>query len=307
MLELYKRYRPKDFGDIVGQEQVTKPLQKMVEQNKVPHAILLCGSKGTGKTTIGRILRRKLKCSKWDFIEQNCANKRGIESIREIMSQADLCPMKGKTKIWLMDEAHMWTSEASNSFLKILEEPPSHVYFILCTTEPQKLIATIRSRCTEFAFKPLSSTHLRSLIEKIAKAEKIELSEEVIDKIIVNSDNSARNALVLLDKIITIADEEEQLEAIQKASTETAAIEIARTLFNPRASWMDMTKVLKSTETEEPESIRWMILGYAKAILLGGGKMAPRAYDVIQIFRDNWYDCKSAGLISSCFEAMRDR
>ena len=152
--------------------------------------------------------------------------------------------------------------------------------------------------------KPLNGASLRKLINKIAAAEKITLAEEVVDKIISNADNSARNALVLLGKVQHMEDTESQLEVIDKSSGETAAIQIARTLFNPRTTWTEMAKVLKANETEEPELMRWMILGYAKAVLLGGGPLADRAFNVIQIFRDHFWDCKQAGLVGCCYEII---
>lgn len=303
MSELYKKHRPKNFSDVIGQEQTTKSLQKMIEANRLPHAILLCGPKGCGKTTLGRIIRKKMDCSKWDFIEQNCANKRGIDAVRSIEQKAQQQCMQGTTRIWLLDECHMLTGEASNAFLKILEDAPSHVYFILCTTDPQKLIATIRSRCTTFPIKPLDTDSIKEIVKRVCKKEKVKLSKKVVDKIAELADDSARNALVFLDKIILLEKEEEQLEAISQASVEAAAIQIARTLVNPRTTWPKMAAVLRDTKKEDPEGMRWMILGYAKAILLNGRK-DPRAFQIIQVFRDNWYDCKAAGLVSCCYEII---
>jgi len=211
--------------------------------------------------------------------------------------------MKGKTRIWLMDECHMLTGEASNAFLKILEDTPSHVYFILCTTDPQKLIATIRSRATIYPIKPLTSTSINEIIKRVCTKEKIKISKTVSDKIVSLSDDSARNALVFLDKIALLDKEKDQLEAISEASVEAAAIQIARTLVNPRTTWIQMAKVLKETQKEDAEGMRWMILGYAKAILING-KSDDRAFQIIQVFRDNWYDCKAAGLVSCCYEII---
>jgi DNA polymerase III subunit gamma/tau len=304
-LELYKKYRPKDFSDVVGQDAVVKSLERKVETKTVPHSILLVGPKGCGKTTIGRILKRMLKCSKWDFVEQNCANKRGIDSIRDIERNMHLLPMKGDCKIWLFDEAHQWSGDAQDALLKILEDTPRHVYFIICSTDAQKLKATIHSRCTVYAIEPFNSSSLRKLIRRVCKGEKRKITEEVEDKIISNADNSARNALVLLEKVLAFDDEEEQLEQISKATVEVAAISIARALFDPRTKWTDMAKILKDVSLEEPEQIRWMIIGYAKSILLGGGKMADLAYNTIRIFQDNLFDSKWAGLVANIWEVFK--
>jgi len=303
MSELYKKHRPKKFSDVIGQDQAIKPLQTMIEAKRLPHTILFCGPKGCGKTTLGRIVRKEMKCGKFDFKEVNCANKRGIDTIRNIEHEAHIRPMGGKTRIWLLDECHMLTGEASNAFLKILEDTPSHVYFILCTTDPQKMIATIRSRCTTFPIKPLTSNSIEKIVKCVCKKEDIKLSKTVMDKIAVLSDDSARNALVFLDKIALLSDEEDQLEAISEASVEAAAIQIALTLVNPRTSLSAMAKVLKETQKEDPEGMRWMILGYAKAILINGRK-DDRAYQIIRVFEDNWFNCKSAGLVACCYEII---
>jgi DNA polymerase-3 subunit gamma/tau len=303
MSEFYKKHRPKSFSDVIGQEQATNPLQKMLKSNRLPHTILLCGPKGCGKTTLGRIIRKKLNCSKWDFAEVNCANKRGVDTIREIEHKAHILPMKGKTRIWLMDECHMLTGEASNAFLKILEDTPSHVYFILCTTDPQKLIATIRSRCMTFPIHSLDSDSIRAIVKSVCTKESLKLSKAVSDKIISLSDDSARNALVFLDKIALLSNEKDQLEAISEASVEAAAIQIARTLVNPRTTWAQMAKVLKETQKEDAEGMRWMILGYAKAMLINGRKN-DRAYQIIRVFEDNWFNCKAAGLVACCYEIV---
>lgn len=303
--EIYKRYRPHTFDQVVGQEHIVKPLFNLIYHDKMPHAILLHGPKGTGKTTLARILRRQLKCSTYDFKEQNCANKRGIDSIREIEQTMSLAPMKGKIKMWIFDEAHQWTGESQDALLKILEDTPKHVYFVLCTTDPHKLKATIRSRCMEFPVKPLDGESLKILIDRVCKAEKKKLSDAIVDKIISNSDGSARNALILLEKVLILDTEEEQLDTISRATTEVAAIEIARTLMRPNTKWLEMARILKATELEDPEGMRRMILGYAKAILInGGGDMANRAFEVIQEFRDHYFDCGHAGLVASCWQVI---
>lgn len=303
MKELYKKYRPKSLDDLIGQDAVVGQIKGLFKSDNFPHAVLLNGPKGNGKTSIARILRRKLKCSTWDYSEVNCANYRGIDFIRTIERNAGLSPMKGNTKIWVLDECHMLTSEAANAFLKILEDTPNHVYFVLCTTDPQKVISTIRSRCTSFAVEPFNSSSLQKLIQKVCKLEKAKISEEVEDKIVANSDSSARNALVLLSKVLSLKDEEAQLDSITRSSTETAGITIARALFDPRIKWNEMAAILKKADLEDAEGLRWLILSYAKTILLnGGGITSGRAFSVIQIFRDNFYDCKSSGLIACCYE-----
>jgi DNA polymerase III gamma/tau subunit len=304
MKELYKIYRPKKLKDVIGQESAVSSLSKMIEKDTIPHAILLTGPSGCGKTTLARILSKKVDCGKMDLIENNCADFKGIDTIREIRSAMVSSPISGKSRVWIIDECHKLTNDAQNAFLKLLEDTPSHVYFILCTTEPNRLIKTIRTRCTEISVKSLSDKEIEKLISSVCKKEKIKLSEEVIDKIVDVSEGSARKALVVLHQIRDIKSKEGQLNAISSSISENQGITIARLLFNTKTKWKEIADVLKTIENNDAESIRWLILGYAKSVLLNGGNLSARAYQVIRVFQDNWYDCKSAGLISGCYEII---
>jgi len=303
-MELYKKHRPKTLDKMYGQDVAIKTLQQMISKKRIPHSILLSGPSGCGKTTVARILRRELKCSKYDFTEINCADFRGIDMVRDIRTRMMQAPIDGDCRMWLIDEAHKLSNDAQNAFLKMLEDTPNHVYFILATTEPLKLITTIKTRCTEIVLKSLTTSSLTKLIEHIQKEEKVELPEEAIAKIVENSDGSARKVLVLLDTIIDLGDEKEMLDAIEKSTSEIKAFQIAQALHNPRTRWPDMLKILKGLENEDVEQIRWMILGYAKSIMLKGGNLTPRAFVVLQSFRDNFYDSKYAGLVAACYEVI---
>ncbi len=302
-MELYKKHRPKNLKRIVGQETAVNILSSMISNGKIPHSILFTGPSGCGKTTIARILKKQLNCSTLDFQEINCADFRGIDTIRDIRQRMGQAPMNGNCKIWLIDECHMLSTQAQNAFLKILEDTPNHVYFFLATTLPQKLLRTIKTRCTEIQLKEIKSKPLYQLIQYTAKREHFSISEEVIEEIIDHSEGSARKALVLLNQILDIEGEEEQIESIISSDSKANAIEIARLLIQPRTKWKDMSKLLREID-EDPESLRYMILGYASAVLIKGGKLAPRAYLIIESFQDNFYDSKKAGLIAACYEVI---
>lgn len=304
MKELYKKYRPKSLDKVVGQSSSIKMLKSFLKKDKLPHTLLFSGPSGCGKTTLARILKKELRCSKHDFTELDCADFRGIEMVRTVKSRIHQAPMNGDCRIWLIDECHKMTTDAQNAFLKILEDTPGHVYFMLATTDPQKLLKTVRSRCTEIVVRTLTSKGILQLLQTVCKKEKTKIPEEVSDKIIENCDGSARKALVLLNQVIELDDEEDMMNAIKATTTEVQAIIIARALFNPRMKWSEMSKILKATSKEEPESIRWMVLGYAKTILLSGGKLCNRAYLVIEAFRDHFYDSKHAGLAAACYEVI---
>lgn len=301
--ELHLKYRPKDLDEIIGQKAAVSRLKKLVARKKIPHAILLAGPTGCGKTTIGRIIAKKLHCSRQDFVEVNTADFRGIDMIREIRSLTWLRPMKGSTRFWLIDEAHQLTSVAQHAFLKILEEPPDYVYFCLATTEPFKLQATIRSRCTILKLTLLAQSELKELLNKICDSEKVVISNLVTKKIIEHSEGVARKAVVFLDSVIHLKDEVEQLKAIENPEAASQAIELARELIKPKASWKKINEILNTVE-EEDETIRIIILSYARAVLAGGGKMMHRAYIIIEAFQEPFYNSHKAGMLAACYEVI---
>ena len=302
--ELYKKYRPKDFEGVVGQTDALKSLQQMAKNKKIPHTLLFTGPSGCGKTTLARIVRKELGCGKHDFSEVNCADFRGIDMVRDIRSRMMQAPISGSCRVWLIDEAHRLTGDAMDAFLKILEDTPDHVYFMLATTNPQKLLKTVRTRCTEISVKSLSNKDIVKLVTDVAKKEGKTLPKEVAEKIADKCEGSARQALVLLHQIIDLENEDDMLDSIESNIAESQAINIARTLMNERTKWSEMAKVLKECDLEDPESIRWMVLGYAKSILLSGGKLLIRAYLVIDAFKDNFFDSKAAGLTWACYSVI---
>lgn len=302
--ELYKRYRPKTFKAVLGQDEAVKMLTQLVITKKVPHALLFTGPSGCGKTTLARILKRKLHCGESDFFEVNVADFRGIDMVRDVRSRMSLSPISGECRVWLVDEAAKLTSDGQDAFLKILEDTPSHVYFMLCTTDPQKLKKTVITRCTEVKLRLLPGKVLEQLISDVAGKEQVHLYDEVRDKIVSHAEGSARKALVLLNQVVGLNTEEEQLEAVEKGDYKAQAIELARALIKPNAKWADVSVILTSLD-EEAESIRRMLLGYCQSVLLGGGKLADRAYLIIDALREPLYDIGKPGLVAACWEVVK--
>jgi len=301
-MELYKKHRPTMLSEIIGQETAVKVLKSAFTNNQVPHAILFTGPSGCGKTTLARIVKTELKCSKHDFIEDA---PRKVEDVRLIKARINQAPMRGKYRIWLIDECHKLTSDAQDEFLKMLEDTPSHVYFLLTTTDPQKIKTTVKNRCTHIVVNALRDKDLSELIKTISREEKIKITDSVIEKIIDNSDGSARKALVFLDAIINLKSERDMLNAIVTATAEQQAFAIVQALlYKPNTTWQQMTKILKETEGEEPEQIRWLVLSCCKTELLKAGRLSGRAYLIIEAFRDNFYDSKIAGLAAACYEII---
>jgi len=305
MKELYRKHRPKKFEDVIGQDDAVETLKRKRETNSIPHAILFHGPYGTGKTTLARIVARYLKCGKFDFIEKNTADYRGIDSIREIRATMNQAPIDGDSRVWLLDEFHMATREAANGTLKLLEDPPEHVYFMLATTEPEKLLVGIRQRCLQVKLNPISEDALEDILNVVCGKEGIKISHTVIEKIAEYAGGAAREALQILDKVYQLDGEKNQLKAIEKSSTTTATIEIARKLMNPKTKWREIAPILKELENEDAENIRWMILGYGKSVLLKSDN--ARAFRMIEAFRDNFYDSKWAGVVSACYEILQEK
>lgn len=211
-----------------------------------------------------------------------------------------LSPIGGRCRVYLFDEAHALTKDAQTALLKMLEDPFPHVYFMLCTTDPVKLIPTIRTRCTAVTLSLMSEEAIGRALRRAAKLASFKLTKEVGEKIIACSDGSGRKAIVLLDSIQNIEDEEEQLQAIEKGDIKKDAFAIAQGMFRGM-KWPEMAAILKTME-QDPEGYRHMILSYAATVLLGGGKTATLAAAIIDIFARPFFDSKKPGLIAACYE-----
>ena len=232
---LYRKYRPQTFGGIVGQEHVTRILKGAVSTGRVGHAYLFTGPRGTGKTTLARIFAKALNCinrkensfepcdkcsfcidvglnRSLDLIEIDAASNRGIDEIRNLKESALVAAPSGKYKIFIIDEVHMLTKDAFNALLKILEEPPSHVVFILATTEAHKVMPTVLSRVQRFDFKKLTPKEITHKLKEIAKAERIDIDDECLSVIAAASDGALRDAEVFLTKVRTSANGKITLE-----------------------------------------------------------------------------------------------
>lgn len=225
-LVLARKWRPQSFYEVVGQDPIRKSLQNALKYNRLPHALLFCGPKGVGKTTMARILAKALNCEKgaspepcnqciscqeislgnsMDVQEIDGASNRRIDEVREIRENVKYLPSRGRYKIYIIDEVHMLTKEAFNALLKTLEEPPPHVIFVFATTEPHKVPSTIVSRCQRFPFHRIPGNILYDRVCEIASAEKIEITEDAVRLIAHNSEGSLRDALSLLDQLVSFA------------------------------------------------------------------------------------------------------
>lgn len=207
---LYRKYRSSKLEDIIGQDHITTTVKNMVDSGNIPHAFLLTGPRGVGKTSVARLIACMVNKvdykdldSQVDIIEIDAASNRKIDEIREIREQVNIVPTSLKYKVYIIDEVHMLTREAFNALLKTLEEPPEHVIFILATTEFHKLPPTIISRCIRFAFKPISIEDISKHLVSIAKKEKIDIDNDAIETIAIHSEGSFRDGITLLENFRT--------------------------------------------------------------------------------------------------------
>ncbi len=203
-LALYRKYRPLQFTDVIGQDQLVTLLTSSIKQKKISHAYLFCGGRGTGKTTVARIFAREIGCNPEDIIEIDAASNRGIDEIRELREAVRTAPFSSAYKVYIIDEAHMLTKEAANALLKTLEEPPSHVVFILATTDPEKLPQTIISRCQKIVFAIPSLEILASRLEYVAHKEGKTLEKGASLIIARHGKGSYRDALGVLEQVLTL-------------------------------------------------------------------------------------------------------
>jgi len=220
---LYREFRPKTFGEMVGQEHITKTLKNQIIANRVGHAYLLNGGRGTGKTSSAKILARAINClnpkdgepcneceickgilsgSITDVVEMDAASNNSVEDIRSIREEVNFLPTIAKYRVYIIDEVHMLSTGAFNALLKTLEEPPEHVKFILATTEPQKLPATILSRCQRFDFKRISNENIIKRLKIVCKEANIQITDEALNTIAILSEGAMRDALSILERCV---------------------------------------------------------------------------------------------------------
>ena len=302
-LPLHLKYRPTTFDEVIGNESVVASLKSILGREGRPHALLFSGPSGCGKTTLARIVKTELGCSDWDFSEKNMSNTRGIDTIRDLITNCKYAPGDGPCKIYLLDEFHRTTKDSQHAILKILEDTPSHVYFILCTTEPEKLLKTIRTRCTKYQVASLVKRNIAKLLRWVLEEEGFSrFPEEVIKEVTKVAEGSPREALVILDSIVDIDDEKEMLQAVVDYSVkQESVVNLCRALLEGK-KWKAVSEILRGID-EEPEKVRYAILSWMNSVLLKSEN--DRAAFVIENCLDSVMYSGRAGLTYACYVSSK--
>ncbi|MGB4627053.1 MAG: DNA polymerase III subunit gamma/tau, partial [Erysipelotrichaceae bacterium] len=258
-LALYRKYRPKNFDEVFGQQHIVETLKNAVKNNKLAHAYLFCGPRGTGKTTVAKILAKMVNCESEtekpcckcascndiqesghpDVVEMDAASNNGVDEARELVEKVKYAPMSGKYKVYIIDEVHMMTTGAFNALLKTIEEPPSFCIFVLATTEPHKIPSTIISRCQRFDFKKLSKKVIQRNLEQVCEKEKINCSKEANSLIADLAEGGMRDALSILDQCIAYAQNDitlQDVSAVYGVATTEDKIELYQFIYEKKVT-----------------------------------------------------------------------
>ncbi len=315
-LALYRRYRPQTFDEVVGQEYVTRILKNQILHNRIAHAYLLTGIRGTGKTSIAKIFARAVNCPNSadgnpcntcdvctqidkpgisDIIEIDAASNRGVDEIRDIREKVKYPPVKGRYKVYIIDEVHMLTKEAFNALLKTLEEPPAHIIFILATTEPNKLPMTILSRCQRYDIRPIATEEIAERMKSILSDIGVSIEDDALRFIAARGSHSMRDALSLLDQIIDIREgnkpitRDQVLDFLGMADTKVLADVLEAVINRDAASALGAVRTLYASGKNAEllidqliETLRDIIVagisGSGAADVIGCGKAQAEAY-----------------------------
>lgn len=294
--------RPSKFTEVVGNKAMVDSLQSTVRRDDRPHSYLFTGPSGCGKTTLARIVAGELGCDERDISEINMSNNRGIDTAREIIDQMRYKPLTGEVRVFLLDECHKSTADFQNALLKALEEPPGHVYFLLCTTEPEKLLTTIKNRCATFSVSRLPGDVMTRFLKRTCHVNKIAVDDALMAELVREAEGCPRQALVMLEQIRGVEDKEQALEAIRTSKVEEKqVIDLCRALIGKQA-WPEISKIVKELAADDYEKVRRAVLGYCASVLLN--KASNQAALVIDCFKEPFYNTGKAGLVAACYEVV---
>ena len=305
-MNIYNKFRPKTFKTFIGNEITVKNFKKTFLREDPPNSAIISGPFGLGKTTLARILKKKLDIHDLEYKEMNLASVTGIDNVRDIEIDTRTKPLFSKFKMYVLDECQKLSKNALDALLKVIEDCPDFCIFLFCTTEPEKIPKGIHSRCPKFELKPLSEDEIGILLTKVSSSLDYNINEAIIKKIHEASEGSPRTALSILEGILNIPekDAENFITNFSLASPEVR--ELFQKLLGS-APWSEVSSLLKTIK-EDPESIRRACLGYMSAVLLNQkspNKFADKCALIIEAFEKNWYDEGRAGLVLACYGLSR--
>lgn len=287
---LHLKYRPKTFSDVIGQDGTVHSLLGLVDGKRAPHAFLFTGPSGVGKTTLARLIASYYRCKGPNIIEVDAARYSGIDAMRELLTGARYAALgENPTKFYIVDECHALSKATWNTLLKGVEEPEDHVYWAFCTTEPDKVPSTIRTRCHSYDLKPVHWETIAEYLTTVAKTEDMLVSEEFIDMAARRAMGSVRQALVYLSMLNGVKEKEQALALLEQADDgeKSPAIVLARMLVSGKgASMLNALKLIKEMDDVNPESIRLTVLNYTAAVMLNSttDKAAAQMAAILQAF-----------------------
>jgi len=301
---LYLKYRPTTLDEVVGNEDVLEVLKNQLNgEQAMPRSILFHGPTGCGKTTLGRIVAQELGARGSDLVEIDSADFRGIDTIRDIRKRGTYKPLESPCRVWILDEVHRLTGDAQSALLKALEDTPKHIYYILCTTDPQKLLPTIRGRCSQFQVRPLTEREMKILLRRVVKAEEESLSKEVYEQIVQDSMGHPRNALQILAQVLAVEEGNRIKVAKKTAEIQSKTIELCRALINGEP-WKKVSNILKGLKNEDPEQIRRAVLGYCQSVLLGSTSQNDGVAGIMEEFVEPFFNSGFPGLALACYSVL---
>ena len=306
-------YRARNFGEIVGNEDVIAAVKALLKDEDPNHAILITGESGTGKTTLARIIAMRRGCydpdssSNVGFREINAADVRGIDGVRAIGAEASKFPLGGGDRVFFVDECHRMTGDAQEMWLKVLEEAKGYNWFIFATTNPESLKATFLRRCAKFEMKPVTEKQIVEYLGGICDEEKIDANDQVLEVIAADCLGSMGIAMGILDAIKGLSADQMLQAAQQQAAKQNAVIDLCMRITDKKnpAKWADIRPILASLKEQgqDAEGIRRLMLAWCSGALLK--RDDPKAFFIMDAFRDPTYNIGFPGIVMACYQALK--
>lgn len=311
-MPLHLQHRPQNLSELYGNESLKDSLQSVLQREDRPRAFMFTGPSGCGKTTLARIVAQEIGCNMddtvGDYHEKNVSDARGIDDAREMIRKMHYMPSSGKMKVYCLDEVQGATAAFQESILKALEDTPKHVTFILCTTDPQKLKKTIRTRCAQYEVRPLPGPMMTdllwSVLEKEFGTDYANVPDEIVRELVNVADGCPRQVLVILDQVIDIPDFDKMLEAIKRTKISETNLKDLMDKLLGKAPWPKVAEVLKAMDQagEEWESLRRGVRAWCTTLMLNKG--LEQAAKISHHFQEPLFNDPKDGFILYCWKCL---